>query len=61
MNEIIKRLRKQAKSSQQSLGKIVNISVNYSYDYLERVHTDPAARWLNKLPGGSFFDPLFHQ
>ena len=42
------------------LGKITNISVGYSYDYLKRVNTDAAARWINNLPGGSFFDLMPH-
>jgi len=42
------------------LGSLENISVNYSYDYLQRVRTDAAARWINNLPGGSFFDLMPH-
>ncbi|VAX34864.1 hypothetical protein MNBD_UNCLBAC01-1106, partial [hydrothermal vent metagenome] len=41
-------------------GEIINISVGYSYDYLKRVNTDAAARWINNLPGGSFFDLMPH-
>lgn len=42
------------------LGEIVNISAAYSYDYLQRVDTDPASKWIKDLPGGPFFDVIAH-
>lgn len=52
----------QAKSLMDSgsYGKITNIKVEYSYDYLKRIDTDAAARWIKTLPGGSFFDLMPH-
>jgi len=41
-------------------GEIVNIATGYSYDYLKKVDTDAAARWINDLPGGTFFDLMPH-
>jgi predicted dehydrogenase/nucleoside-diphosphate-sugar epimerase len=41
-------------------GKIININMTYTYDYLQRIQYDPAARWIKKLPGGCFFDLLPH-
>lgn len=43
-----------------SLGKIVNISTGYSYDFLKRANTDPTSKWINELPGGPFFDIIPH-
>lgn len=43
-----------------SLGEITNVYATYSYDYLKRIHFDPASRWINSLPGGVFFDLLPH-
>lgn len=42
------------------IGKIVNVSAGFGYDYLKRINTDTAARWINNLPGGSFFDVMPH-
>ena len=42
------------------IGRIVNMSASYSYDFLKRMNTDAASRWINKLPGGSFFDVMPH-
>ncbi len=42
------------------LGNIVNVSVSYSYDFLERTNTDAASRWISDLPGGAFFDLMPH-
>ena len=41
-------------------GEIVNIATGYSYDYLKKIDTDAAARWINDLPGGTFFDLMPH-
>lgn len=43
-----------------ALGRIVHVSAAYSYDYLQRIDTDSAARWINRLPGGCFFDLMPH-
>ena len=43
-----------------TLGSIVNISAGYSYDFLQKMDTDPAIRWLKDLPGGTFFDVMPH-
>jgi len=42
------------------IGGIVNVSAGYSYDFLKRVSTDPAGRWIKRLPGGAFFDVMPH-
>ncbi len=42
------------------LGNLINVSAGYSYDFFERVQSDPAAKWIEKLPGGVFFDLLPH-
>lgn len=42
------------------IGEIVNISAAYSYDYLQRVDSDPASKWIKDLPGGPFFDVIPH-
>ncbi|OPY61763.1 MAG: Inositol 2-dehydrogenase [Pelotomaculum sp. PtaU1.Bin065] len=42
------------------IGKLTNVSAEYSYDYLKRIGIDPAARWISKLPGGAFFDLIPH-
>ncbi len=44
----------------ENYGRIVNINMTYTYDYLQRIHFDPAARWIKNLPGGCFFDLLPH-
>lgn len=43
-----------------ALGRIVHVTAAYSYDYLQRIDTDSAARWINRLPGGCFFDLMPH-
>jgi len=41
-------------------GSIVNMNVGYSYDFLQKMNTDSAIRWLRDLPGGTFFDVIPH-
>lgn len=43
-----------------TLGSIVNISAGYSYDFLQKMDTYPAIRWIKDLPGGTFFDVMPH-
>lgn len=43
-----------------AMGKIVNISADYSHDYLEKADVDSTSKWITDLPGGVFFDIIAH-
>ncbi len=44
----------------KDFGKIINVSASYGYDFLQRIDSDAASKWIKKLPGGVFYDLIPH-